>query len=111
MLRGEERPGPSAILGVLSFEEGGVLSEFRRWFDWPSGSVDEPSSRGTESSALCCAVRLGVESARRGLTRIWRILENCYHPESYMDVQDLVDGRKDGREDGSNGGPAHPLDP
>nr|XP_031302668.1 uncharacterized protein LOC116151404 isoform X7 [Camelus dromedarius] len=28
------------ILGVLSFEEGGVLSEFRRWFDWPSGSVD-----------------------------------------------------------------------
>ncbi|XP_064350327.1 uncharacterized protein MT0007 isoform X4 [Camelus dromedarius] len=24
----------------LSFEEGGVLSEFRRWSDWPSGSVD-----------------------------------------------------------------------
>ncbi|XP_032330176.1 uncharacterized protein LOC116661760 isoform X2 [Camelus ferus] len=46
-----------------------------------------------------CAARydLGVESARRGLTRISRILENCYHPESYMDVQDLVDGRTDGR--------------
>ncbi|XP_064350326.1 collagen, type I, alpha 1a isoform X3 [Camelus dromedarius] len=60
-----------------------------------------------------CAARydLGVESARRGLTRIWRILENCYHPESYMDVQDLVDGRTDGRKTDRMEAPPHPLDP
>ncbi|XP_032332189.1 uncharacterized protein LOC116662557 isoform X2 [Camelus ferus] len=69
----------------------------------PSRSEPSPSRLGNPRpeglNLVPCAARydLGVESARRGLTRIWRILENCYHPESYMDVQDLVDGRTDGR--------------
>ncbi|XP_072811187.1 uncharacterized protein [Vicugna pacos] len=31
---------PTRFWASLSFEEGGVLSEFRRCSDWPSGSVD-----------------------------------------------------------------------
>ncbi|XP_064350325.1 uncharacterized protein MT0007 isoform X2 [Camelus dromedarius] len=90
----------------LSFEEGGVLSEFRRWSDWPSGSVDEPSSRGTESSALCCAVR---PRGRICQERTYKDLEDPGKllPSRILHGCSRSCGWTDGRtEDGSNGGPA-----